>query len=71
MLWEIWLDEGDPACRINTQEEVRAKSLKKNRHANNNPDIEKLLLLLLLVANLCIHQPSLGSEWWRVHLSLD
>lgn len=32
MLWEVWLDEGDPVCRINTGEEGGAKSLKNNRH---------------------------------------
>lgn len=71
MLWEVWLDEGDPVCRINTGEEGGAKSLKNNRHTNSNPDTGKLLLLLRLGANLRLHQPSLGSKRWRVHSPLD
>lgn len=29
VLWKIWLNEGDPVCRVNTGEEGRAKSLEQ------------------------------------------
>lgn len=38
VLWEIWLDEGDPVCWINAGQEGGAKSLKDDTHTLTPPN---------------------------------
>lgn len=34
MIWEAWLDEGDPVCRINAGQDGGAKSLDRKGQAD-------------------------------------